>query len=55
MELSAALAQLLNILCTGIKNRAIVCSVEVKSQLINWFLSQPLFIKALFPIPVWEV
>ena len=55
MELSAALAQLLNILCTGIKNRAIVCSVEVKSQLINWFLSQPLFIKALLPFPLWEV
>ena len=55
MELSTALKQLLEILVNGIKNRAVTVSKEVKSQLINWFVSQPAFIKALCPDLGWEV
>lgn len=49
MELSSALKQLLKILCEGIKNRTIIITGEIKTQLINWFVSQPTFIKALYP------
>lgn len=55
IELSTALKQLLKILCDGIKNRAITITNEVKTQLINWFVSQPAFIKALYPDLMWEV
>lgn len=55
IELSSAMEQLLKILCDGIKNRAITITNEVKTQLINWFVSQPAFIKALYPDFMWEV
>lgn len=55
MELSTALKQLLTILANGLKTRAITISKEVKSQLINWFVSQPAFIQALCPHLGWEV
>lgn len=55
MELSTALKQLLTILDNGLKTRAITISKEVKSQLINWFVSQPAFIQALCPDFGWEV
>lgn len=55
MELSTALKQLLKILCDGIKNRAITITKEIKTQLINWFISQPAFIKALYPYFLWKV
>lgn len=55
IELSTALKQLLKILCDGIKNRAITITNEIKVQLINWFVSQPAFIKALYPDLMWEV
>ena len=55
MELSTALKQLLKILCDGLKNRAITITNETKVQLINWFVSQPAFIKALYPDLIWEV
>ena len=55
MELTTALKQLLTILANGLQNRAITISNEVKSQLINWFVSQPLFIQALCPNFGWEV
>lgn len=55
IELSTALKQLLKILCEGIKNRAITITSEIKTQLINWFVSQPTFIKALYPEFMWEV
>ncbi len=55
IELSTALKQLLKILCDGIRNRAITITNEVKTQLINWFVSQPAFIKALYPDFMWEV
>ena len=55
IELSTALKQLLKILVNGIRNRAITISKEIKSQLINWFVSQPAFIQALCPVLGWEV
>lgn len=41
IELSTAMKQLLKILCDGIKNRAITITKEIKTQLTNWFVSQP--------------
>lgn len=55
MELTTALKQLLEILANGLQNRTITITNEVKSQLINWFVSQPLFIQALCPNLGWEV
>ncbi len=55
IELSTALRSLLKILSEGIKNRAITITNEIKMQLINWFVSQPTFIKALYPDFMWEV
>ena len=55
MELSTALKQLLTLLASGLENRAITITNEVKSQLINWFVSQPAFIQALCPNLGWEV
>lgn len=55
IELSTALKQLLKILCDGIKNRTITITNEIKMQLINWFVFQPAFIKALYPDLMWEV
>lgn len=55
IELSTALGSLFKILCDGIRNRAITITNEVKMQLINWFVSQPAFIKALYPDFMWEV
>lgn len=55
IELSTALKQLLKLLCDGLKNHAITITSEIKMQLINWFVSQPAFIKALYPKFMWEV
>ncbi len=55
IELSTALRSLLKILCEGIKNRAITITNEIKMQLINWFVSQPAFIKVLYSDFMWEV
>ena len=55
MELSTALKQLLTLLASGLENHAITITSEVKSQLINWFVSQPAFIQALCPNLGWEV
>lgn len=55
IELSTALGQLLKLLCNGIKSHAITITNEIKMQLINWFISQPAFIKALYPKFMWEV
>ncbi len=55
MELSTALKTLLSILAKGLKEAAITITEEIKSQLINWFVSQPLFIQALCPELSWEV
>ena len=55
MELTTALRQLLELLANGLENRMISLTSEVKSQLINWFVSQPAFIQALCPDFGWEV
>ena len=55
MELSTALKQLLEILVNGVKNQMITITSEIKSQLINWFVSQPAFIQALCPNFEWKV
>lgn len=55
MELATAMRQLLHILSDGIQNHIITITAAAKAQLIDWFLSQPLFVKALIPLPMWEV
>lgn len=55
MELTTALRQLLELLANGLENKMITITSEVKSQLINWFVSQPVFIQALCPDFGWEV
>lgn len=55
MELTTALRQLLELLANGLENKMITITSEVKSQLINWFVSQPAFIQALCPDFGWEV
>lgn len=55
MELTTALRRLLELLANGLENRMISITSEVKSQLINWFVSQPAFIQALCPDFGWEV
>lgn len=56
MELTTALRQLLELLASGLENKMIAITSEVKSQLIiNWFVSQPAFIQALCPDFGWEV
>ena len=55
IELCTALSSLVSIFMEGVRTEAIKITNAVKTQLINWFVSQPAFIKALFPEVVWEV
>ena len=55
MEYSTALKQLTAIFVNGIKNGTITIAKEVKCQLMNWFVSQPAFIRELCPDFEWEV
>ena len=55
IELCTALSSLVAIFMEGIRIETIQITNTVKTQLINWFVSQPAFIKALFPNPGWEV
>jgi len=55
IELSTAIKQLLALLSDGVKKHAISITKAFKTQLINWFVSQPLFIQALYPEFMWEV
>lgn len=55
IELCTALTSLVSLFMEGIRTEAIKITNAVKTQLINWFVSQPAFIKALFPETVWEV
>lgn len=55
IELGTALKQQLKLFCDGLKNHAITITSEIKTQLINRFVSQPAFIKALYPKFMWEV
>lgn len=55
IELCTALSSLVTIFVEGLRTEAIKITNTIKTQLINWFVSQPAFIKALFPETVWEV
>ena len=55
IELCTALSSLLAIFMERIRTGAIKITNTAKMQLINWFMSQSAFIKALFPNPVCEV
>ena len=55
IELCTALSSLVSIFMEEFRPEAIKITNTVKTQLINWFVSQPAFIKALFPGVVWEV
>ena len=49
IELSDALRSLMTIFAEGMKRGAIRIDESVRIQLVDWFISQPLFIQALFP------
>ena len=49
MELSTALRSLISIFATGIRDGSIIIDETVCEQLIGWFVSQPAFIRAIFP------
>lgn len=55
IELCTALSSLVSIFMEGLRTETIRITNAVKTQLINWFVSQPAFIKALFPEVAWEV
>ena len=54
IELTDALKRLLNIFVEGIKSGNITLSESIRLMLIDWFLSQPMFIQALFPAFIAE-
>ena len=49
MELGTALRGLMSIFATGVKNGSIIIDETVRIQLMEWFVSQPAFIRAIFP------
>ena len=55
MELSAALRSLMVIFSTGVRNGSISIDKTVRIQLIEWFVSQPAFIQAIFPGFIWDI
>ena len=55
MDLATALASLAAILTEGLGSGSIRITDAVRCQLLNWYVSQPAFIRALFPDPMWEV
>ena len=55
IEYRDALHSLLSILLNGLKQGIVRITNEAKSQLINWYVSQPEFIQELCPDLVWEV
>ena len=54
IELAEALQRLLAIFSDGLRNGDITVSNAVRLLLIDWFLSQPAFIRALFPAFIEE-
>ncbi len=40
---------------TGIRNGSITIDETVRMQLIDWFVSQPAFIRAIFPEFIWNI
>ena len=55
IEYREALRSLMSIFLDGLKKGTIRITKEVKSQLIDWYVSQPAFIRELCPDLVWEV
>ena len=55
IELCTALSNLVSIFMERFRTEEIKITNAIKMQLINWFVSQPAFIKALFLKSVWEV
>ncbi len=49
LEFQEALQDLVNIFFDGIKNGQIKIEESIRIKLLEWFMSQPTFIKALFP------
>lgn len=49
MEFSTALRSLMSIFVTGIRDGNITIDETIRMQLIGWFVSQPAFIRAIFP------
>lgn len=49
MELSQALKSLLELFASGLREGSIKVSESVRVQLVDWFFSQPCFIRAIFP------
>lgn len=49
MELSTALRSFMAIFSTGVRNGSITMDETVRIQFIEWFVSQPAFIQAIFP------
>ena len=54
MELTTALKSLMTLFVEYLKHYTAENTKQVKSQLINWIGSQPLFIQALFGNLSWE-
>lgn len=55
IELSTALASIVALFNEGIRRGAVVITETFRMQLIDWYVSQPAFIKRLFPETLWEV
>lgn len=49
MEFTTALRSLMSIFATGIRDGRISIDETVRIQLVGWFVSQPAFIRAVFP------
>lgn len=55
MELGAALRSLMSIFATGFRDGSITIDETVRMQLVGWFVSQPAFIRAIFPEFIWGI
>ena len=55
LELSTAVASIFSLFVEGIRKGTVIITEAFRLQLVNWYVSQPRFIKALFPETLWEV
>lgn len=55
IELCTAPSSLVAIFMGGLRTGAVKITNAIKPHLINWFVSQPAFIKNLYPQSGWEV
>lgn len=55
MELQTALRSLMAIFVTGIRDGSITIDETIRVQLVGWFVSQPTFIRAIFPEFIWDI